>query len=822
MNMRIRVIACLCILSLLLSVLLLSGAMSEVQHNPEYTEYNEGVATNSGVYFAETWNGKGRIYLLNNAGDVLQMTDTGQLEMTRVHRIEVANDKVYAICSLVRSYKGDVYHINRVAAYSPELTLMAVSDPFLIDIDERISSIDIYNDHVYITTIGRLGEKINIYEIPETDLQEVSGKSFGKDDQEEEKIQDINPSTLGSYGSIFYRESANGRFYSDAYYDGSEAVILTDADVPSGKFAADLRVKNAVDLIHFNVLQNIILYSNFLAWWLGGVIIWFILMVISYIAMRKRNRMVYVYVVTEVGFVIIILTAILFIRYQYLSEQKYQNTRFASLAIGEELKDIPDLNDIDYDAEDYFTSDRYYEILNQLRHFIEIDSDNGVFYDAFIMRLKNGLIVTDAKGYNRERASFVYGSYIYEIRQELLDHNDVSSRDLKLSGHDMFAVGSGGEDPASAYAMVAVCYNHDAQRGVWGDFRRVIMIFAITFIIGSFLIFFFYYLISLDLAQFANAIRDVALGRTLVSVPDAPAEDIKGMWNSLSELCKRMEEINYDKYRIFEAYYRFAPKNIETIMGKDSIFDVQNGDSTKVNGTLMLLSSPRRDFGEKKVKSLVNIMSYMSQFSENEDGILVSQDSSLSMLQFLFLEDEQQAASKATQFIHRNSFDKDADPVTGFLYTDSFIYGVAGIHSQSLSFLTSVRFKEMEEYARWFEEMEIPLVVTEEIVKREDAGQTRYIGFIILECDGARIDLYEVVDASPARARQLKLLQREKFEETLSLLYEKQYYLARNQFSEILKEFPEDTLSKWYLFECERYLNGEMDPELNGRLRMTE
>ena len=42
--------------------------------------------------------------------------------------------------------------------------------------------------------------------------------------------------------------------------------------------------------------------------------------------------------------------------------------------------------------------------------------------------------------------------------------------------------------------------------------------------------------------------------------------------SDLAEICKRMEEISYDKFRIFEAYYRFAPKNIETIMSRDSIF----------------------------------------------------------------------------------------------------------------------------------------------------------------------------------------------------------------------------------------------------------
>jgi hypothetical protein len=127
----------------------------------------------------------------------------------------------------------------------------------------------------------------------------------------------------------------------------------------------------------------------------------------------------------------------------------------------------------------------------------------------------------------------------------------------------------------------------------------------------------------------------------------------------------------------------------------------------------------------------------------------------------------------------------------------------------------------MEEYAVWFSSLRVPLVVTDEVVKREDAGQTRYMGYIV-PSTGRRIDLYEVIDAESARLRQIKLTTREKFEETVQLFYSREYYLARNRFSEILKECPEDELAKWYLFESETYLNGEIETTAEGALRISE
>ena len=191
------------------------------------------------------------------------------------------------------------------------------------------------------------------------------------------------------------------------------------------------------------------------------------------------------------------------------------------------------------------------------------------------------------------------------------------------------------------------------------------------------------------------------------------------------------------------------------------------------------------------------------------------------MLRFFFLQDFVQTVSGATQFLHRNISDENAQFVSGFLYHEEFIYGVAGVSSQSLCYITSPNTRELEEYAVWFSGMRIPLVLTETVAKREDAGQLRYIGFINLSPDNRQIKLYEAIDAESARLRQLKLTTRGKFEETMELFYSKEYYLARNQFSEILKECPEDSLAKWYLFESERYLNGELAPS-DGELRISD
>ena len=58
------------------------------------------------------------------------------------------------------------------------------------------------------------------------------------------------------------------------------------------------------------------------------------------------------------------------------------------------------------------------------------------------------------------------------------------------------------------------------------------------------------------------------------------------------------------------------------------------------------------------------------------------------------------------------------------------------------------------------------------------------------------------------------------FRAALDLFYDRDFYFARNAFTDILRDFPEDELVKWYLFECESRLNGDIDTGFTGALHV--
>ncbi|MCR4892620.1 MAG: hypothetical protein K5989_10635, partial [Lachnospiraceae bacterium] len=386
---------------------------------------------------------------------------------------------------------------------------------------------------------------------------------------------------------------------------------------------------------------------------------------------------------------------------------------------------------------------------------------------------------------------------------------------------EYLTVGVTTNDMSPKYALAAIISTDYTNSMLWGDSVRVGVIFGIIFVIVSIILLLIIYFRGADIREFEKEIRAVGLGKTKVDIPNLLPQDMKSMWTSLSETGKRLEEVNYDKYRIFEAYYRFAPKNIETIMGKNSIFEVKNGDVTTAEGTLMLIytGDNRSQTPMERVEELNRILSYIVDYREQKDGILVSQDSSLSVLELLYLQETTGISEYAIQFLHRDATDEKAGDVSVFIYYSSFLYGIVGIGAQSLTFLSSEHSWEIEEYTKWFGSLGLRVVVTELIVNREDTGEKRYIGYILLQ-GNIRLSLYELLDACPARERKLKLMYREKFRETLDFYYQKDFYQARNRLSEIVKECPWDGIAKWYLFDCEHYLNGAEPEGEFGQLRI--
>lgn len=296
------------------------------------------------------------------------------------------------------------------------------------------------------------------------------------------------------------------------------------------------------------------------------------------------------------------------------------------------------------------------------------------------------------------------------------------------------------------------------------------------------------------------------------------SNEIRSFKNSLRQILSDVARTSYRQYRVLQGYYRFAPKQIEKIFGKNSILEVDASDSAHVTGTLAFVACPQhKAMGEREYLRKVNLeMEALGEKQQEYGGILLSGNSDLTSLQLLF----QEETKKALQFgidVVMNWEKEKKEQFFVLLHRTALIYGIAGNDQQALTYLISREMKMLEKYVERFRMAGIRMAVTDsvyELIKTETSA--RYIGY--LDSEGLAFKVYEILDACPAGERQRRIHTKEKFEQALNLFYQEDYYLGRNLFTEVLKESPDDEVAKWYLFLCEKCLDAEHGKNVSGAL----
>ncbi len=813
MSVKLRVLLSIALLTILGASFIVGDLADEIKHDPEYTAQSSAVFTeDAGIFFMENWNDMGRLYRMDTSGKVLFVTGSKSVKMDASEDLVYYDGKLYALFSAEREDDDGTFTTYRIAVYDMELELTGVSGEFVIDNTLRVSSLTADSIGLYISAISKNGGSVTVFSAPFRTLKGIEAMDEEEEEKKEDKESPITRKDYDTPDSVLFRERTTERFYVDARYEDPELLVLLDGEKPEGVFAPDPRIKVAVDEISFSLGQRIRFHAGLILKTLLLLVLWIILVILTMRLSKNRDRIVYLYSASEIVFFVILFVAFLFIRQQFQKNEVKNNTRFALMVMQEDLKYY---SGVDYDSEDFYESTKYYRLMDSLSEVMNKSDENEVFYDAFIMRKSTGQILADARGYNGIHASYLYGGEMTGIIDDINEEGGSASSSFVLDGSELTAVAYESKNPEDDLILVAICKDRKTSAGYKSSVKTLGILFIVIFVIGSVLLFIALYLQHLDLKHFSVALKDLALGKPGTESSESVARDMRELWQCYGELSKRIEQINYEKYKIFEAYYRFAPKGIETIMGRESIFDVENGDVSVVGGNIVLLAIDKEEAFEKKVRSLSNILSNMEYYANQDEAILISRDQSLSNVRVLLMMDEANTLAKIIQFIQAGSV-LEIKGWSVLMYRDVLTYGVAGSKSQSLTYINSDYSRVMDAYAEWFRLLGVPLVLTGRVLAGGDAGEVRYIGCSAFEKDGERIQFYESLDAYPAATRQLMLINRNKFEETLQLYYSKDFYLARNQFMEILKDCPEDGITRWYLFECERYMNGDGDITQSG------
>ena len=800
---RTRLIIILYIISFTISLFVFSAFMNGVSIDVECTSYSSYTVDGSDIYYGQNIKNKGILFKLNSKGNVSKMFLTDKIGDTRILGVDTTEDNVYLITSGFLKEKDPhnenafitttCYHLLEL---DKKLNVARLSRAFYLEDGMIFTGFSVDENGLYITCVSSDGSNVSVYSVGLDQLK----------DPEETTLDPIKIEIVRTKSAL------EGRMYADALYQDGQLYVRTDADLPSGVFMIDPYIKEVVSGLKLTLGQLIRLYSIYLIWYIACFIVWCIILYRLIVAFENRNRSFYYIIIAEGVLLVLTLSAAMAVVLNSLDARRVEHSRFGVTAlIG--LADDAGLNeDLDYDNSVTYDLVRYQEIRKSLSEFVLREGNNAIFYDVFVYRLRDNMICASGSGRNRQLVSEIYGADSSDLTNDLRRGNNYAAEDLTIEGQQYRAVAVTVDNLAPQYALVGIINSTTLDKSVFVNNSGTFLIFLAAFAIGSAFVALVWYLHMRDFAALENALSASAAGEPLPDRPAVLGADVKDMWDSLTEIHKRVDEIEYSKIKILEAYYRFAPKNVEKALFKKSIVEVENGDKSKLNGTICLTHIDI--LGGKRLRKLDSFIGSIGEYQKSHDCMIIGKSPDMSSLQMLFLENEVFTVSFVTDLYNQHTRSENAIHPSTVICFDECRFGVMGNEDETTTYLRSLHQEVYRNILMFANQLKLGIVITEDVKNRENlTTPLRFLGYAEVEGLDEGLKLYEVLDAYAVRTRNSRIVSLPRYNEALEAFYEKDFYIARTKFSDILKEDPEDTLVRWYVFEADRYLNENADDD---------
>lgn len=792
---------------LLAATALYGYAVWNGQPDGVYTYDNDGCTQDQTVYVADNETKEGLIYEMDLYGKVTDFFSTKELQDEAfIRKVAAYDGALYAVMAIPDAAGQEDTYTYRILKFSDGLQLTAMTAELSIYETDVLTDLVVDGTGMYLATVARDGSAACVYGLSDEQM--------------------LDPETAAQSAvtveSFLRQEAETGRAYVAASYEMGSISVRSDADLVSGPFAVDDTVRYTYSLCHMNLGQLMSLHGSYRIYWLIGVLAGWLVVLLLYVLLRNRNRIVYLASVLELILLIVVMGGSGIFIYKQMQTQQTARTKWIASVLNEVLTDIGNPSELSFTDSGFYTSEQYTQLRDRLQTAYTQTREDGC-EDLFFADTTDLCVYVSVSGHNHETVDTRYFAATSNEAEGLVVSNSITSKNFRMDGqrYQILTATTDGD-----YALFGV-YRNDAWS--FGDWQSQLVTVLIVFALASLVCILILALQSADLGRLARSMQQVAGGRTDIERPRVYGGDMRILWNALGEIQNRIRKVNYSKFLAFEAYYRFAPKNIEQLLNKESITEVTSGDVTRLQGTMALISTVGpRSGSEEEIGRLNRLIALIGRYQEEKDGVLVSNDGSLSILRFLFMESNQTTLNSAVDFLRElteqeAAYSHSIPRTTILLHYSSFVYGVAGTSQQSSTFLVSPETDEIEHFAAWFRERGLRLVISETVKEREHYdGLLRCIGYIQMTGSGKKMKMYEVLDALDVREREKKRAVCERFAQALELFYQHDFYLARSAFSDILKELPTDEIAKWYLFTCETYLNMEHAEDVPCALRYEE
>lgn len=759
------------------------------------SSYLDGCAEGDRIYLVENMEKDAILYVMDSGGKVKDVSLASSVKKGSIFAGIDYEDSLYGVLKDRTSSKESSGVRYTVVQFDERGKMTAVTPEFTMEQEGELTGFSAEPEGFYLTMVLKDQTSAGAYFV---DREELGDGEADKD-----------AVSLKLYQMAYAPED---RMLIAARYEKGEFHFRLDDGTGIEAFQAPEKLQEAFWYRSLSVGQIVGIRQ-------GRMLLYVALLIAGYGVLLffgkvLRNRSHTVYTIALVELVLFVITVAGAVQIPQIQEKARENEaeRFGYYYVQALVEEMGDPAVLHPEEEGFYDSGGYRTLQAQFGRFVHLDDISGLFTDICLVRSRDHRIVASVRGYNGQMFEEIYAAGTGRMIQQLAEEGRKSSMLIGINGETHQVIGAEASDGLKPdYVVMGITRRKDPVRTSESDGMHPFFYAGFVFLAGSAVSIWLLLLQGRELKRLAVAMQMLANGETGIKKEAVHGKDVDFMWNSLMETRKTISRINYTKYRIFESCYRFAPKHIEKILGKDSITEVKSGDCVLLHGTVAVISSVRpAENGQVQAENIGDFVSLVERYQEERGGYFVSGHCGLDMMKVLFLEESRDTAAFGVSlmqgFLER---DLPGTKKAGILlHYSQYMYGVAGTDKHSLPYLLSAEMEELEQYGRWFQSLNLHLVITESVKNRENLDSPlRYLGYLLISGSSERIRLYEVLDACPLWEGKKKARMDAKFQKGIELFYQHDFYLARSTFNEVLKENPEDSMATWYLFTCEKYLN---------------
>lgn len=370
----------------------------------------------------------------------------------------------------------------------------------------------------------------------------------------------------------------------------------------------------------------------------------------------------------------------------------------------------------------------------------------------------------------------------------------------------------GGSAGRSVYLYETGIFTAEMEAYEVSYIRNFVWICGAFLIVLIILLYAMYLKILQPLGEIRQGMEMFTDGRRDIRIEPETKDELAGISRVFNKMADDIDLQILNLKTMSDIYYKFMPMNMIQLLNEDNLGNLTPGTYVKGNYAVLsvqLRSHVQKESFEGKAREINRFFNMINEEARKQNAVPIVDSANLTSM-LLICQDGAASALRASLAILAEvdaynagtSEDKQLDIMFLLHRTDIYV-GICGDEKRYIPALITPGLEELLHEKQAFMELNARLFVTDEAF-RELGSQhdfsIRYVGDFGIE--QYKNGFYECFDDRDAAETHAIKMSNSNFRKAIKLYEEGYLYEAKNLFSMVLQDNPNDRIARYYIFRC--------------------